>query len=573
MILSLMCSSLLALPFQTPREYVVREVRAPEYLDSEHKYQWVATWFSGDHDANGDADFMLWGFWLNLGPTGPSLSYRFGYHSSLEWEEDRVFEDLDSRYSFSLGEWALLRTPTGFQAIIDKPGFTSNDGLVSIDWDTGVENGVIPFATGFPPPIPDAGKFESLFPAGDQDGDGFEDFFWTNRNSSGTGYAYCGLYSGATLQSIWQWAEGKSGPPVFPYHVGPGNLPDFNGDGKADFLVGISHFNPFTGAETQSYIAFSGPDGAILWRVEETNGVGGIQYGLGPDLSGDGIPDPVFLELNPRQFRAIDATDGSELWVTTLAGLLALFPGQTADGFSGWRGFMSNLDNPSLKEYVNYHYVIQAQQVGTVNFAHYDAYDGTLIGSYPIPLSLMPWSPDDSGLEDMDGNPFRLGDIDRDGLDEIAVPVKDWQRSPLWSITGPYPNPGNQLAVIGLRTLFVAETHQLGAGPLNFNIAVPAGVNSDFAILVSTEFDPNGGLELGPWRTFLAPSAALDHTFSNRTITGTLDGNGKGFVSVGVPSHPSLLGETLYSKALILNPTGSAEVIKTMSSLGITELH
>ncbi len=89
-----------------------------------------------------------------------------------------------------------------------------------------------------------------------------------------------------------------------------------------------------------------------------------------------------------------------------------------------------------------------------------------------------------------------IGDIDRDGLEEIGIPFFDWHRSPDWATSR--NQPGTQLAIVGMRTLFVADTYPLGLGILNFDLAIPAGANKDFVILLSTVFNATGGLELGP---------------------------------------------------------------------------
>lgn len=573
MFLSLTLIASLFLPsaqVQTPREYVIREVKPPQIMDSGYKFEWQSGWFSGDSDTNGEADFLLQGRWLPEWSSSLSPINYFDFHAGLDSAASRVFNDRNAAYNISFGLWALLKTPTGFQAIIERTGLGSNAGLVSFDWDTKVEIGIIPPATGFLPPVLDPGKFDSILAAGDQDGDGFEDFFWTNYRGSGTGYSYCGLYSGATLSSIWQWGDGQSGGPMITFYVEPGPLPDLNGDGLADIIIGIPRIDYLTGVESHSYIAFSGPDGNIIWREDALSWMGAY-YALGPDLSGDGVADPVFFEKTPLQFRALDGTDGTELWVAPVASLEAQYSGNYVQGLTPWRGFMRNLDHPNLIEYVNYHWVLFGNTAFSA-FAHYDAHDGTFLGSFPIPTTLEPWSIDPSWTTDVHGGPFSLGDIDRDGLEEIGLPFKDWQRSPSWAITGSNPSPSSQLAIIGLKTLFVPSAQPFNAGHIDFDIAVPAGVNKDFVILVSTEFDPYGGLELGPWKTFLAPSRVLDYTVGQLPITGTLDANGKGSTYAIIPPHPILIGKTLYSKAVILNPLGSPEQILTMSSMGITEL-
>lgn len=567
----LILTSLLLPPAQaqTPREYVIREVKPPLELDSRYKFDWRYSWFSGDSDGNNEADFLLGGRWVPEVSSGLSTVNSFEFVAGVDSPASRSFQDNQETYGISYGLWGLLKTPSGHQALI----FENGVGVVSIDWNTGIKNGLVPPPTGFSPPLEEPNQMDSILPAGDQDGDGFEDFFWTRYKGSGTGFSYCGLYSGASLSSIWQWGVGNSGGPMICIYVDPGPLPDLNGDGLADLLVGIPRIDFFSGVMSHTYIAFSGPDGSEIWR-EDGLGWLGAYYGLGPDLSGDGVPDPVFLETPPLQFRTLDGADGTELWVTPLASLEAQYSGDYVQGLTQWRGFMRNLDDPSAWEYVNFHWVIPGQLGfnAFLAFAHYDAQDGTFLGSYQIPSSLEPWSIDPSWANDIHGVSFSLGDIDRDGLEEIAIPFKDWQRSPDWAINGSNPNPSSQLAVLGLKTLFVPDALPVGTSYLTFDIAVPAGIGRDFVLLFSTGFDAYGGLKLGHWNTFLAPSRVLSYTLNRRPASGTLDANGQASGSVFIPGHPALVGTSLYSKAVILNPSGITDPILTMSSMGITQL-
>ena len=558
---------------QTPREYVIREVLPPKYHGPEYRFDYRATWFSGDHDQDGEADFLLQCQWdPKLGsPHLPEKYFEF-WPARGEGNRRKII-DRQTTYDIQLGTWALLDTPTASQAMV-RQGYP-NGGFWSYNWDTGALNGMVPVPRGFPNGIPDPSGFMTTFNAGDQNGDGFEDFFWTSFLGTGSGFVYCGLVDGATWQPIWKWATQKSGGASVAYSTLPQQLQDIDGDGYLDFIILIRHdLVPASGSHT--LLAFSGHDGSEIWN-ERDLGITFTHFAYGADLSGDGLRDFVFGQVDAQDalvWRALDSANGQELWETPLATLESLYPGQVVGGYNlHWRGIMPNLDNLTLPEFVVYHYVLPhfAGQDVPIYFAHYDGLDGSLIGSYPLPHSLEPWSPDSSFAQDTRG-PFRIGDYDRDGIEEIAFPFKDWTRSPDWAINGSNPNPSTQLAIVGLRTLFVDEDYTLGSGPLDYALAIPAGAGKDFTILLSTVFDRDGGVELGPWTTFLGPSSMLDYTMAQRNISGTLDQDGKGNVSVTIPPHPSLLGQDLYARALVLNPQGSAEQIQTMSSLGITLL-
>ncbi len=158
-----------------PREYVIREVIPPRFKDNRYRFDWNNYWFTGDSDGNGKEDFLLEGQWMpdintsNLGPEN-----LFEFHAGIPFENNRQLFDLSSRFSISSRRWALLKTPGGFQAILSKG---PAEDLVAVDWDTGVEIGVVTLPTGFPHGIPDPAAVFTFYNAGDQNGDGYDDFF------------------------------------------------------------------------------------------------------------------------------------------------------------------------------------------------------------------------------------------------------------------------------------------------------------------------------------------------------------------------------------------------------------
>ncbi len=280
---------------QTPREYVIREVIPPRFKDKRYKFDWNFYWFSGDSDGNGEEDFMLQGTWeADMYTTNLLPEYYFEFHTGAHFENNRPFQDHFRKYYLSSGRWTLLETPSGFQAIIARNNLYGG-GMVAIDWDTGIEIGNVDPPTGFPNGIPDPSYIAALYNAGDQNGDGYEDFFWSIDLLTSIGFvSYWGLYDGATLQSIWQKASAISGtgPLYGPYS---GILQDMNGDGLLDYLVAIPQLNQVTWVQTHSYIAQSGPDGAVLWREDDLKNTAG-EYAFTEALTGDGIPDPIFFE-------------------------------------------------------------------------------------------------------------------------------------------------------------------------------------------------------------------------------------------------------------------------------------
>ncbi len=129
--------------------------------------------------------------------------------------------------------------------------------------------------------------------AGDVDGDGVGDIYVGDFNEglderAGTGAVH--IFSGRTGRPVHVLKGLQAGE---GFGLGRG-IPDVNGDGRADLLVGA--FTNSTGAPGAgaTYI-FSGRSGALLRTLTATlagDSFGGDAVGAG-DLNGDGLPDYV----------------------------------------------------------------------------------------------------------------------------------------------------------------------------------------------------------------------------------------------------------------------------------------
>ena len=125
--------------------------------------------------------------------------------------------------------------------------------------------------------------------AGDTDGDGVDDLLVGAWNASPGGLGQAGsayLYSGATGALLRRW-NGVAQDEFVGQSVADAG--DMDGDGLADVLIGAPHAASWLG----SVFAYSGATGALLLRVDGSqgsSGFGGSVVGLG-DLDADGVRD------------------------------------------------------------------------------------------------------------------------------------------------------------------------------------------------------------------------------------------------------------------------------------------
>jgi len=414
---------------------------------------------------------------------------------------------------------------------------------------------------------------QEFFPAGDVNGDGFEDAFWARANSNAGGWAYFGLLDGASLTSAWTVAE-PAGFAVSGITWEPSALPDLTGDGIADFLVGTVRFTgPLQG--DHSWFLLSGADGSTVWREDapEINTGGAI---IGQDLNGDGAADAVLWEQS--QLRAISAKDGLELWGMPWADLEATLPSGwiISNSAVGERAFSSGLLASDPQTVICPFIGDDTNSTAiSMDYGIVSGSDGTLLGTAHTPPDLSPWDP--SILLGVGGfisyEPVPYGDYDRDGFMEYSIWASDAAHTPAWALAGSISGYSKRLVILGQRTLFTPDTHDvMSIGPITFDLLCPTGPGKDFVVLLSTAFSEEHGLSFGRWKTYLGDSRILDLSLSSRFLSGTLDNEGQGSTLAVIPPNPAIIGQTLYSRGLILNPPGSAEAIWTITSLSSTEL-
>ncbi len=566
------CALALLVQGQQPEiDWVVKDTLLPLEGPNEKSFNWHGRHPFGDWDKDGRTDTLLEGRWIPKPGFGQylvnHLVLELNPTSSLRWS---------SKTQSSAGAhlWGLLQSPLGPRLIVfdHTPQGTQQLALGLPELDL---VGVTTPPTNLPGGFPDPGFMEGLAPCGDTDGDGYEDFFWSRSQTVGLGEVYFGLCDGASLDGNQGWTHAEYGSGGGAVSWEPEKMPDFSGDGISDFLVGTVRVLG-VGISEHSWFLLSGADGSTIWRQD--GGVGTLVHGpmIGPDLNGDGSPDAALWEQH--HLRLISPTDGAEIWKTPWTVIeQALAPSwslqETAIGENTFsKGLKSTDPTTIIQPFLQTELSTLA---ASMDFAIFSANDGTLLGTASAPADLSPW---DSSIP-LNGDVFMsyfpspYGDFDNDGLMEYSVWVADKANSPPWAAAGSISNYSKRLVILGQRTLFTEETHDvLTPTPVTFNLICPSGPGKDFVVLLSTQFSERNGLTFGHWKTYLGASSALDLTLRSRALSGTLDAEGQGFTYAMVPPNPNLIGQTLYSRGLILNPAGSADPLWSVTSLGQTLL-
>jgi len=422
-------------------------------------------------------------------------------------------------------------------------------------------NFTTPVATGTFP-----GTTHLRFP--DLNGDGFDEVVRHHRDGPMV-VGVTTMLDGATMQEIWRHDDH---PLAGLGWYRPSNVipwPDLNQDLSPDV---ITSWNSWQGSHLNAVIlALDGLTGQVIWRHEDPLSPAVFPVSDCPDVNGDGVSDVVY-SLNGAAHRVVmlDGATGAPIWTIDDRALFApgALPGHSFSGigytliptFVPWRpGAIEILMEAAFEPF-------WFLPPPSYRYFHLDARTGAFRGFVTKPTDQEPWLPD---LYERLLGAFqyreRIGDWDRDGVVEFATFS--------YSASLDLPNNGvwtpRNLAVLGLKTLRVPSEKSIGTSFVA-EVSIPSAPHHDFTVLLSQGFDRSGGFVIDGWRTFLKPDAVLLHTRSG-LFAGQLDQDGIGAVTVALPNKPSMLGATLYSKAVVWKP-GSTSEVWTMSSLGITEI-
>lgn len=410
----------------------------------------------------------------------------------------------------------------------------------------------------------------------DVDQDGFEELIAEDHLSNGNVLTAC--LDGRTL--VPKWYSTRYLPGSFPSYAtlnDPRGWPDLNGDLFPDYLSLWKRWNSVHQDFTISLCAFDGTDGSQLWEMQRHDiGASTATMCWGPDVTGDGVADivlcdPAELMWGDGLIAMYSGIDGSLIWERTFRSIAPTlrFPGHRAEHLLGFAGFSRPFDGRGPVELliaVNFEDMSSSNGMGQQRTVMLDARTGTLGTVARESMSAMPWYPDPYGVFAVDLALGRniLGDVDRDGFNEMATVA--------WLDSLDDPNilgTPTALLILGRKTLFMPKEARPG-DLIDVGVHIPSAPDHDFLLLLSQGFKGEGGKTVDGWRTFLVPDALLQSTLAGR-YPGRLGANGRGSLTIRLPSNPSLSGSTLYSKAVIFKP-GSTTEVWTITSLGITEV-
>lgn len=396
----------------------------------------------------------------------------------------------------------------------------------------------------------------------DVNGDGWEDLFCQDYLHEG----YPMMVDGRTLTAIWRKVIPSSENPSMLTRNTAQEPQDIDGDLIPDPIAVWTSYYPQTGSWDHSAQAFSGATGAQLWENRASTSRGLTLPAVGEhDLTGDAIHDLILA--NGYVIKLVSGADGATIWSFNPSGILQ------AAGPPGWTYIQPLYPavltwDPSAAAMrlvlpIKY-WQVQVSSVYRVEFAHFDPYTGAFLNFAMLPANLQPWFADT--FENLRGDSpiCALGDLDRDGLQEISFGVP----APAYDVVfnGHVPK---HFVTLGLRTLDIPSQLRIGVSA-QMEVTIPSAPHHDFFLIGSRFFDRRGGVRLEGWRTHLADDPWLTWSTASRAFAGTLDGAGSGQVLVAVPPNPSLVGSTLYSRVVVLAPGG--QEIWTLSTLGISEI-
>lgn len=397
----------------------------------------------------------------------------------------------------------------------------------------------------------------------DVNGDGWEELFCQDYSSS-EGYAM--MVDGRTLTTLWRNVLPDSEYPYMLTRNTAEDPQDIDGDLIADPIAVWTTYYPQTGGWDHSIQAFSGATGTQLWENRASTSRGLTVPSVGEhDLTGDAIDDVILA--SGFVIKLVSGADGSTVWSFDPSPILQ------AAGPAGW-----TYDYPRSPAVLTWvpsaaalqlvlpirYWQVQVNSVFRIEFAHFDPYTGAFLGFATLPNDVQPWFPDVFQNTRGDSLICALGDVDRDGVQEISFGVP----APAYDVVldGHMPK---HFVTLGLQTLEIPAQLRLGVAT-TAHISIPSAPLLDYYLVGSRSFDRRGGVRLEGWRTHLADDPWLTWSTVSRAFQGTFDASGVGQTQVSVPANPALAGTTLYTRAVVLAAGG--QEIWTLSTLGISEI-
>lgn len=260
-----------------------------------------------------------------------------------------------------------------------------------------------------------AGIIESV---PDLDGDGVADILIGQRNFNGN-EGRVEVLSGVDGAFI-RHHSGSIGP-VHGFGEGLGNsilgVEDISGDGLGDYLLGSPSAENSAGERSAGYLScYSGLDGQLLWRI--VGYAESVNYGAtlaqASDFNGDGLPD-IYMSTG-EEYLGVNDLGMVHVVSATQGQILASYPPISlvnGEAYGGSLAVLPDLDGDSIEELL----------VGSKGFGSGGTFQA---GSVELRMSGSPssfhWRAEGDVVTGFFGSSIEvLSDLDQDGYPDIAV--------------------------------------------------------------------------------------------------------------------------------------------------------
>ena len=547
--------------------YRVESIQGPPGSQTGVTYRWTGGFAVGDLDGDGIGDVWFRGS-RDYYPGSTSTEALIG---AGEIRGGGAFvadlgPGLGNLYQRSV---AGLRTPTGVRGVVSlTSGVWAKLGVFDIPSASRVTD-ILGGHSG--------GIFlwpDRAVAAGDTNADGFDELLvvFLGLPPQGGEARVLRLLDGATGQEVWQATLFGSGE-YAAYTAQFGGPQDVSLDSVADFVTASYDYNPFIANWETTARAFSGADGSVLW-TQVAPGVTSGPNRIVEDLSGDGVPDVVLTTFfpvfgsNDTRLTALDGATGAVLWSQSINALGSWLPSWASRWVCVNDSVLYSQSDPwtGQQELVVLFWVFDG--LGATEgyaLAHFDAATGAVREVAWRPDTGSPWNSASFWLPGTIPGHTQLGDVDRDGLQEFCTQIIE----PTWPS---YPGlPSQGLAILGQTTLRCPASAQAGS-QVAIDFAIPSAGGRTLRLLAATAVDRFDGYTLAGWDTGLASSdTLLAAVLAQPPILLPLNAAGRGTLQLQIPNVPWLVGQTLYLRGVVGNPS-STDPVWTMSSLGDLEV-